>query len=179
VESNCTPALDCSRRAFLTLIHGISEVHTTSARDTREVIHLHSCPDLTRLLIYPHPTFFTVSNLYLHNPWHSFGLSSFNSSLTSLLLQHHNQQSQCPLDSTNSKQRPHTVLGLPLPIGHDHNHRRHQTTHNEHPPPTPRAPRLHHHTHPLPTHTTPKPATQWINNNPELSPSAAQDARNA
>jgi hypothetical protein len=57
-------------------------VHTTSARDTREVIHLHSCPNLSRLLIYPHPTFFTISNLYLHNPWHSFGLSSFNHSLT-------------------------------------------------------------------------------------------------
>jgi hypothetical protein len=185
VHSNCTPALDCSRLTLYTVLHGISEVHTTSATDIREVIHLHSCPDLSRLLIYSYLTFFTISNLCLHNPWHSFSLSSFNQSLTHSLTpllhqQHHIHQSQCPLDSTNFNQRPHMALVLPHHIGHtDHNRRQHQTTHNEHPPPpTPRA-RRRLHTRPLPTHTTPKPATRWINNNPKSSPFVAQDAQNA
>jgi len=163
-------------------IYGISEVHTTSARDAREVIHLHSCPNLTQLIIHPHPTFFNVpyqTSIYITLGIHSVCQASIHHSLLSLH-QHHIQQSQCPLDSTNFNQRPHMALVLPHHIGHtDHSHRQHQTTHNEHPPPpTPRAHRRLH-THPLPTHTTLKPATLWINNNPESSPSAAQDAQNA
>jgi hypothetical protein len=122
--------------------------------------------------------------LYLHNPGiPSVCQDSITHSLTHspTLHQHHNQQSQCLLDITNSKQTPHMALVLLLPIvPTDPNHRQHQTTPNEYPPPpTPRPPH-HLHTHLLPTRTTPNPGTQWINNNNhKSSSSAAQDVQNA